>query len=326
MSKKFLIATGAFLAALGALFIPIEGSAPAATSAPPKAPSADLSSFSTARPDVPLDILFIHHSCGGQLLTEPGPEKEIASCIYESHPNGGGLRKKLAEHGYRVHEASYGSEIGENTDLFDWLPKLRGPESGGKMDKVLRVAHNDQLLPEGTVNRVVVFKSCYPNNRFTGEGTAPGSPAGPELTVWNAKATLTALLPELAKHKDTLFVYLTAPANVLKRDRQPAWKWAAKRVLGKPSDVELAVRQAALARAFNNWVKSPDGWLNGYPEKNLVVFDYYDVLTNKGESNFSLNGSEGNTDNHPSSQGNAKVADELVPFLNQAVRRAGLAK
>lgn len=319
MSKKLLVSAGAFVVALGLLFIPIEGKAPAATGPIAKAASMDLSGFSSGPPASPLDLLFIHHSCGGQLLTDPGPDKETASCIYESHPNGGSLRKKLAEQGYRVHEASYGSEIGENTDMFDWLPKFRT-----KMDKVLRVAKNDQMLPDGQVNRIVVFKSCYPNNRFVGEGAAPGDPAGPELTVWNAKATLTALLPELAKQKDTLFVYVTAPANVLKIPRERAWKWAAKRILGKPSEAEVSQRQADLARAFNNWVKSPDGWLNGYPEKNVVVFDYYDVLTNKGESNFSQYGSEGGTDNHPSSEGNTRTADEFVPFLNQAVRRAGL--
>lgn len=319
MSKKLLVSAGAFVVALGLLFIPIEGKAPAATGPIARASSMDLSGFSSAPPESPLDLLFIHHSCGGQLLTDPGPDKESASCIYDSHPNGGGLRKKLIDQGYRVHEASYGSEIGENTDMFDWLPKFRT-----KMDKVLRVAKNDEMLPDGQVNRIVVFKSCYPNNRFVGEGTAPGNPAGPELTVWNAKATLTALLPEFAKHKDTLFVYVTAPANILKIPREPAWKWAAKRILGKPSEAEVSQKQADLARVFNNWVKSPDGWLNGYPEKNVVVFDYYDVLTNKGESNFSLYGSKGNTDNHPSSEGNAKTADEFVPFLNQAVRRAGL--
>ncbi|WP_437678037.1 hypothetical protein [Sorangium sp. So ce131] len=319
MSKKHLVSAGAFLVALGALFIPIEGKAPAATGPIVKASALDLSAYSSARPDAPLDLLFIHHSTGGQLLTDPGPEKEKASCVYEAHPNGGGLRRKLTEQGYRVHEASYGSEIGENTDLFDWAPKFRD-----KMDKVLRVSLNDQALPDGAVNRIVLFKSCYPNNRFVGEGTAPGHPAGPELTVWNAKATLASLLPELAKRKDTLFVYVTAPGNVQKRSKDPAWKWAAKRVLGKPSEAEIGQRQADLARVFNNWVKSPDGWLRGYPEKNVVVFDYYDVLTNRGESNFSLHGSEGNTDNHPSREGNEKAADEFVPFLNQAVRRAGL--
>ncbi|WP_437318388.1 hypothetical protein [Sorangium sp. So ce385] len=319
MSKKHLVSAGAFLVALGALFIPIEGKAPAATGPIAKASSLDLSGFSSAPPSAPLDLLFIHHSVGGQLLAEPGPEKEKASCVYETHPNGGGLKKRLIEQGYRVHEASYGSAIGEDTDLFHWAPKFRD-----RMDSVLRVALNDQTHPDGVVNRIVVFKSCYPNNRFVGEGAAPGNPAGPELTVWNAKATLSSLLPELAKRKDTLFVYVTAPANILKRSKEPAWKWTAKKILGKPSEAEVAQRQADLARSFNNWVKSPEGWLSGYPEKNVVVFDYYDVLTNKGESNFSQHGSEGNTDNHPSREGNERAADEFVPFLNQAVRRMGL--
>ncbi|WP_437725751.1 hypothetical protein [Sorangium sp. So ce861] len=319
MSKKHLVSAGAFLVALGALFIPIEGKAPAATGPIAKATSLDLSGFSSAPPSAPLDLLFIHHSVGGQLLADPGPEKEKASCVYETHPNGGGLKKRLLEQGYRVHEASYGSAIGEDTDLFHWAPKFRD-----RMDSVLRVALNDQAHPDGVVNRIVVFKSCYPNNRFVGEGAAPGSPSGPELTVWNAKATLSSLLPDLAKRKDTLFVYMTAPANILKRSKEPAWKWTAKKVLGKPSEAEVAQRQADLARSFNNWVKSPEGWLSGYPEKNVVVFDYYDVLTNKGQSNFSQHGSEGNTDNHPSREGNERAADEFVPFLNQAVRRMGL--
>jgi len=319
MSKKLFISAGVFVVALGAMFLPVEGSAPAATGPVPKASTMDLSAFSAEQPPSPVDLLFIHHSCGGQLLTDPGPEKETSNCVYVSHPNGGGLKQRLAAQGYNVHEASYGSEIGENTDLFDWLPKYRT-----KMDKVLRVAQNDVMLPEGTVNRIVVFKSCYPNNRFRGEGSPPGNPEGPELTVWNAKATMAALLPELAKRKDTLFVYVTAPANVLKNPKVPAWKYVAKKVLGKPSDAELQKEQADLARGFNNWVKAPDGWLKGYPEKNVAVFDYYDVLTGKGESNFSINGSEGNTDNHPSREGNEKAAAELVPFLNQAARRAGV--
>jgi hypothetical protein len=322
MKKKLLLTAGAFIVALGAMFIPIaqvERSAPAATGPTPKAPSMDLSAFSTERPAAPVDLLFIHHSSGGQLLADPGPDKETANCIYTSHPNGGGLRARLLAEGYKVHEASYGSDIGEKTDMFDWLPKYRT-----KMDKLLRVANNDELLPDGTVNRIVIWKSCYPNNRFVGEGTPPGSPEGSELTVWNAKATLAAVLPELAKRKDTLFVYVTAPANVLKNPKVPAWKFVAKKILGKPSDAEIAKRQADLARELNNWVKSPEGWLKGYAEKNVVVFDYYDVLTNKGASNFSLMGSEGNTDNHPSREGNEKTAAELVPFLNQAARRAGV--
>lgn len=321
MKKKLYIAAGVIAAAVGALLLPIQPAAPAVGGPVARAASLDLSAFPDQNPSSPVDLLFIHHSVGGQLLTDPGPEKELIpdTNIYVSHPNGGGLRRKLEGAGYKVHEAAYKSQVGDRTDMFDWLPKFRT-----QMDKIARVSMHDELLPEGTQNRIVMFKSCYPNNRFRGEGSPPGNPEGPELTVWNAKATMTALLPELAKRKDTLFVYLTAPANVLKNPKVPLWKHLAKRVLGKPSDAELARDQADRAREFNNWVKSPDGWLKGYPEKNVVVFDFYDALTEQGASNFSRYGSEGGTDNHPSREGNEKVAAQFVPFLNRAARRAGV--
>ncbi len=321
MKKKLYITAGMLTVALGALLLPVQPAAPAQAGPAPKASSIDLSAFSDKNPSTPVDLLFLHHSVGGQLLTDPGPEKEVIvnSNIYVSHPNGGGLRRKLEGAGYKVHEAAYGSAVGDKTDMFDWLPKFRT-----QMDKILKVALHDDALPEGIQNRIVMFKSCYPNNRFRGEGAPPGNPEGPDLTVWNARATMTALLPELQKRKDTLFVYLTAPANVLKNPKVPLWKHLARKALGKPTEAELARQQADLAREFNNWVKSPEGWLKGYPEKNVVVFDYYDLLTEQGASNFSQHGSEGGTDNHPSRAGNEKVAAEFLPFLNRAARRAGI--
>ncbi|MCP4800241.1 MAG: hypothetical protein GY893_09885, partial [bacterium] len=65
-------------------------------------------------------LLFIHHSCGGQLMAEQGEKIGGASgsgerCIYDSHPNGGGLRSSLTTAGYEVHEASYESKLGQDT-------------------------------------------------------------------------------------------------------------------------------------------------------------------------------------------------------------------
>ena len=40
-------------------------------------------------------------------------------------------------------------------------------------------------------------------------------------------------------------------------------------------------------RSFNNWLKNVySGWLHGYALKNVVVFDYYDILTAHGISNW----------------------------------------
>ncbi|HSN98360.1 MAG TPA: hypothetical protein VLS89_08680, partial [Candidatus Nanopelagicales bacterium] len=226
MKKKLFVSASVAAVALGALLLPIEPARPATPPPSVKAPAFDLSAFADANPGGPVDLVFLHHSVGGQLLTEPGPSKEMIADtnIYVSHPNGGGLRRKLEAAGYKVHEAAYKSAVADRTDLFDWLPKFRG-----QMARILRTAMHEEQLPGGMQNRVVMFKSCYPNNRFTAMGEAPGKAEGPELTVWNAKASFTAMLPEFAKHKDTLFVYLTAPANVLKNPKVSLWKHLAKR-------------------------------------------------------------------------------------------------
>jgi len=60
-----------------------------------------------------------------------------------------------------------------------------------------------------------------------------------------------------------------------------------------------------------------------------VVFDYFDLLTGASpaqkRSNFLQYASNGGTDNHPHAQAQSMAAALLVPFLNRAVRYAGLA-
>jgi hypothetical protein len=321
--KKLLLLVGLCVILGGVGLVPVGTDQPAPLAQPnPPQTQMDLSSYSDARPARPLQLLFIHHSVGGALLADAGPVKEISRSILESHPEGGGLRAALAAQGYRVSEASYGSKVGDKTDLFDWLPKFRD-----QMDLIRKVDLNDDALPDGQSNQIVMFKSCYPNNRFAGEGDEPGDPAGPELTLANAKATLMALRDELAKHPDLLFVYVTAPPVAARVPKDRAWKWLAKKILGRPAPVEVVSRSAEVARQFNRWVAAPDGWLAGYPHKNVVVFDYYHVLTDEGASNFSRysTGAAGG-DSHPSRAGNEKAVKVLIPLLNHAVRRAGLSE
>lgn len=316
--KKWLFGLTVVVALSATLFVPVSGAVVSQRGTAKGGPSMDLSMFSADPPREPLRLLFIHHSCGGQLLAPEGPDRGD-NCIYESHPNGGGLRDLLAQNHYEVHEVSYGSELGENTDSFDWLPKFKN-----KMDKVLSASRQDESYGDGKKNRVILFKSCFPNSKFVGEGSAPGKAAGPNLTVWNAKASLTAVLGELQKHPEVLYVYLTAPPLAPKPGRQPAWKWLAKAALGK-GDARVLASSSELARSFNDWVKSPEGWLGGYAGHNVVVFDYFDVLTRGGASNLSAYPSGQGDDSHPSAEGNQRAARELVPLLNRAVHRAELA-
>ena len=284
------------------------------------APPLDLSDFSSDPPEALLRLLFIHHSVGGQLLAPPGPEvdRPKPQCIYESHPNGGGLRPLLTKSGYQVHEASYTSIVGEKTDLFDWEPKFRD-----QFDRVLATDEQDRVYDDGRRNQIVVFKSCFPNNEFLGQGTAPGNARGPELTVANAKAALRALLPLFERHPDVLFVYVTAPPIAPFAPGEPLYRLLARRLRGRPTWSDTVRASGRFARDFNNWVVGKDGWLAAYPKSNVVVFDYYGILTGRGSdySRFTTNES----DSHPSAEGNRRAAQEFVPFLNRAVHRAGLA-
>ena len=295
--------------------LPLPSTSVATVAGRPRPQTLDLSALDGRAPAQPLDFLFIHHSCGGQLMADLGAEVGTNS-INVSSPNGGGLRSLLERNNYRTHEASYGSRLGEHTDVFDWLPKFRD-----HLDELLALDIQDTSFTNGQRNRIVAFKSCFPNNAFEAEGTAPGNPSGPHLTVANAQAAYTPLVEIFGEHPDTLFICLTTPPLAPPRP-QPLWKQLLHQLRGR---VSWNVRSAALAREFNQWLSDTNGWLKDSGLTNVVVFDYYDILTDHGASDFCRYPTGGGYDSHPSHAGNQKAAEAFVPFLNRAVRRAGLA-
>jgi len=262
----------------------------------------DLSSFSASPPSRKINLLFIHHSCGGQWLATPGPKDDCKNWICSTSRNGGGLRKLLEENNYVVHEASYGSIIGEKTDIQDWPSKFKN-----HMDRILRTRLQDDLLPDDEKNQIVMFKSCFPNNNFT-----------TDTAVEEAKSAYRSLLPIFEKHPDVLFIAVTAPPLVSPNHLINLLK----RLLGKwVPDSKSGER----ARVFNNWLKDvKTGWISHYPLHNVVVFDYYDILTKHGKSNWAEYGSKWGSDSHPSRKGNQVAAVEFITFLNKAIKYSGL--
>lgn len=261
----------------------------------------------------PLRLLFIHHSCGGQLLADRGEKVGGARgsgerCIYESHPNGGGLRAMLEADGFEVHEASYESIVGEDTDIRHWRAKF-----AGMMDRILVTDRQDRTYEDGRTNHIVVFKSCYPNNDFVGPGTGPGDPDAEELTIANAQAAYRSLLPIFRAHPHVLYVAFTAPARAEPRlgFLGTIKSWFSK----EPTAADHA-------REFNTWLADEDaGWLADYDLPNVAVFDYYDVLTKHGESNWSRYATGDGTDSHPSAEGNREAAEGFAAALRGMVER-----
>lgn len=275
----------------------------------------NLSQYSDAKPEKQIKLLFIHHSCGGQWLADKGDAKDIIpdTCIIASHPNGGGLRALLQKNNYEVHETAYKSAIGNKTDVCDWNAKFRD-----NMDQILRCDLQDTLYNDASSrNTIVMFKSCFPANEIFSDGKEPGDPDSPQKTLVNYKTAYTKLLVYFRAHPETLFICVTAPPiarNVPSRTRE-----FIKNAIGSESSVKAVGERS---RRFNNWLKDgKNGWLAGYELKNVVVFDYYNVLTRHGESNYSLYPTNAGYDSHPSTKGNTIATQEFIPFLNRAVNR-----
>jgi hypothetical protein len=244
-------------------------------------------------PEERVKLIFIHHSCGENWLAD-------------GH---GGLGEALAANNYFVSDTNYGwgpNSIGDRTDITNWPEWFTGPQRDRYM-QALR-AENGKLSPytrsgsdPGGENRIIMFKSCFPNSNLEG---APGDPPrrGGGLTVANAKAIYNELLTYFRTQPHTLFIAMTAPP------------------VQDPT-------HAANARGFNNWLVRD--WLAGYAGSNVAVFDFYNVLTGADNHHRFRNGSiehvanrGRNTlhyptgDDHPSSAGNRKATRELVPLLN----------
>jgi hypothetical protein len=260
------------------------------------------------------NLLLLHDSVGAQLLADPG---EIDTAT-DTHPNGGGLRRALTANGYRVRNVRTLPNAGDHIPFFGWLAAFQN-----RMDEILHIGSDGARLPNGEMHRVVLFKSCFTYNWFVGPGQGPGDAKGPELTEANARAMYRALLAPFAARPDVLFVALTTPPlpPFVQLDTLP--RQLLKHLGGFPQRTERLRAASASARRFADFLVAPDGWLSGYEESNVAVFDLFDTLADS-VSNAQLFPTEDGYDAHPTAVGNARVTNALVPFLNREVRSRDL--
>ena len=295
---------------------------------------APLDSSSPPPPAHTVKLIFIHHSCGGNWLKD----------------NNGGLGHALRDNNYVVSDTNYGwgpvprdgsDPIGSLTDIGHWWLWFRGPKSVEIMNAVYsesgrHVPYSRLTTDPGGKNRIVMFKSCFPNSELKGNPDDPEPPidanslkgvaSGSEYhTVANAKGIYIDVLSYFQQHQDTLFVVITAPPLI-----NPKY--------------------AGNARAFNQWLVND--WLKNYLYNNIAVFDFYNVLTTNSGSpkihdldketgnhhrwwnsaiNHTVDTSGGahditayptsSGDDHPNKAGNQKATAEFIPLLNLAYNR-----
>jgi hypothetical protein len=274
----------------------------------------------TAPPASPVKLVFIHHSTG-QAWLEDGH---------------GGLGIALRDNNYFVSDTNYDwgpGSIGDSTDIGHWWTWFRGSSSATYLTALY--AENGQHSSysrlagdPGGANEIIMFKSCFPNSQLNG----PNSPVpaiadnpmkgqscgGDDFTVANAKGIYVDLLPYFGAHPEKLFVAVVAPP--------------------------VAGSDTPGGRALASWLV--DHWLQdaGYTAGNVLVFDFYNVLSSSAPGGASDLGSVGGNhhrvwngavqhktddgadrlaypsggDSHPNATGDQKATAEFVPLLNAA--------
>ena len=215
------------LAAIVALGLPeVTSGAPGEVAGPANGPApagkaartASRGSYALAADDpsppaAPVRLIFIHHSTGGNWLADPNDEG----------PHGG-LGRALMNNYYFVNATNYGwgpAGIGDRTDIPNWPEWFTGPGSPAILAALY--AEDGQNFgdfgwwprlaskPAGE-NRIILFKSCFPNSDlYGGPDDPPLTAPNGEYTVANAKAVYNEILTYFATRPDKLFVVITAP-------------------------------------------------------------------------------------------------------------------
>jgi chitodextrinase len=243
------------------------------------------------------DLLFIHHSVGLNWLND-----ELRTVLdgksYVDEVNESDYGTAVSATAGRT--ASLGSAPGDSTDLCHWLFWFNDYLAGMK-----------QLGCADGTNRIIMFKSCFPNSEIVSNGAEPGNPFSEERTLANYRAVFRhpsgsrytytyggysyyALEDIFAANPNTLFIYVTASPS----------QW---------------LDNAGRARAFNNWVKGE--WLTNYNTAhptlhNVAVFDYFNILADPATNTLRPMYDQG--DGHPNAAGNAVATPAFSTFIDSA--------
>ena len=229
------------------------------------------------------NFLFIHHSVGDGWL------------------NAGELAAQLTALGYRVNDATYGDAVGgpnafglnplgDYTDVCHWYWWFNHT-----MDATLAWD-----CAAGESNRIVMFKSCFPNSVIYEDGVAPGDPTNDTHSTWNHKAAYLSLTNAFAARSNTLFIAVTAPPVKRGSEYDPA--------------------NAARCRAFHNWLRTE--YVAEYRAatglRNLAVFDLFDILAAPATLPRNANALAQRyctRDSHPNPRGSRAATGAFLPFL-----------
>jgi len=226
-------------------------------------------------------LVFIHHSVGSNWLND-GLHDALLAKSYIDERNDITYGTRLEPDPGRP--GSLGDVPGDLTDMHHWIlwfnDYLQGIRTYQNVDGIDRYLRRLGITESSGFNRIIMFKSCYPNSNVTSDGDEPGDPFSASKTLANYMAvyrhpdgpgntytyngeSYSPLEDIFASNPDVLFIAVTAPP-----------------LHYAPSDATNDAN-AHRARLFNNWLKQE--WLPVYNTThpgldNVAVFDFFDVL------------------------------------------------
>ena len=220
-------------------------------------------------------VMFLHHSCGQNLIEQGGVRPGLSALGYEFYDhgyNGEGLR--LAD----------GTFAGTNFDV-----PGDNTDPDGFAAIFAQALHNP---PDNTFSYlmqydVIAFKSCFPVSNIGDDG---------QLAAYQSH--YRSIRDRMDQYPDKLFIIVTQPPQV-------------------PANSDPA--EAARARAFANWLQSPE-YLAGHP--NVVVFDFFGALAG-GDNFLRPEYRVDEYDAHPNERANREIGPSFVAFIDQAIRSTG---
>ncbi len=228
---------------------------------------------------------------------DPGPPPKKLSMVWHHHSTGddllkGGLRQELDKNNIDFHDINYKEAkvgdyvIGDRTDPPDFPKNFNTPE----YFKVIAGWEMD----EGKHHDIVMFKSCF-----------PASDIKSDEMLEQYKGYYKSMLSTFKAHPEIMFIGMSTPPLTA----------------GKTT-----AENSTRARKWAEWVTTE--YAKALP--NVQVFDLFGALSilkgNPNEGTLPPQFAVGKWDSHPAGGAGKAMARLFIPWLNRAVRAAGLVK
>jgi len=229
------------------------------------------------------DVIFLHHSCGSNLIAQGNVRQGLTALGYD-----------FWDHGYNSQGLTDpdGNSAGINYNI-----PGDNTNPDGFADIFAQTLYTEPAYPAAPANafsglmrhEVIAFKSCYPASGISSDAMLE------QYKTWYLSIRDTA-----DAHPDHIFIALSPPPL---------------------NPVSTDADDAARARAFANWLKSSE-YLEGHPNLFSFDFFDLLAEPDPGEPDYNMLRAEyrSGSDSHPNATANGIIGPIFVAFVDQCVQ------